>query len=77
MEWSQKNTNEDVGSIHFVMEATGAYHEALAYALHKARAKVSIVNPARISSYAKSLGATNVHGGKTAASSVALVWCNV
>jgi len=38
------------------MEATGVYHEALAYAMHKAGASVSVVNPAKISHYAKSLG---------------------
>ena len=56
LEWSKKNTGEPTESIHFVMEATGIYHEALAYALYQAGAKVSVVNPAQISHYAKSLG---------------------
>lgn len=56
LEWSKKNTGESFDSIHFVMEATGIYHEALAYALYQAGAKVSVVNPAQISHYAKSLG---------------------
>jgi transposase len=38
------------------MEATGIYHEAVAYALHQADAVVSVVNPAQMRDYAKSLG---------------------
>jgi len=54
--WATKLCQEPVESIHFVMEATGIYHEALAYALHETGAKVSVVNPAQIRDYAKSLG---------------------
>ncbi len=54
--WAEKNTGQPITNIHFVMEATGIYHEALAYALHEAGAKVSVVNPAYIHSYAKSQG---------------------
>lgn len=54
--WAQKHTGEALASIHFVMEATGVYHEALAYRLHEAGARVSVVNPAQIRDYAKSLG---------------------
>lgn len=57
MDWARKQTGEPLESIRFVMEATGIYHEALAYALHQAGAKVSVVNPAQIRDYAKSLGA--------------------
>jgi len=56
IDWTIKNTEQPIDAVHFIMEATGIYHEALAYALHKAGAKVSIVNPAHMSSYAKSLG---------------------
>jgi transposase len=38
------------------MEATGIYHEALAHALYEAGAGVSVVNPAKIRAYGKSLG---------------------
>lgn len=55
--WAQQHTGEALASIHFVMEATGIYHEALAYRLHEAGARVSVVNPAQIRDYAKSLGA--------------------
>lgn len=54
--WAMKQTQRPIESIHFVMEATGVYHEALAYALFEAGAKVSVVNPAQVRDYAKSLG---------------------
>lgn len=54
--WAIKQTQVPLESIHFVMEATGVYHESLAYALFQAGAKVSVVNPAYIRDYAKSLG---------------------
>lgn len=56
MDWAMKQTNTPIEAIHFVMEATGIYHEALAYALYQAGAQVSVINPAQIRSYAKSLG---------------------
>lgn len=56
IQWAEKNVQQPVSIIHFVMEATGIYHEALAYALHDAGAPVSVVNPAYIHDYAKSLG---------------------
>lgn len=55
--WAVKQTGEDVTGLHFVMEATGVYHETLACALHDAGAHVSVVNPARVRDFAKSLGA--------------------
>ena len=45
--------------VHACMEATGAYGEALALALHDAGHIVSVVNPARIAAYAKSQLARN------------------
>lgn len=56
LDWAVKQTGEAVSELHFVMEATGVYHETLAYALHDAGTRVSVVNPARIRDYAKSLG---------------------
>jgi transposase len=56
LDWAQKQTNETVEAIHFLMEATGIYHETLAYQLYQAGAKVYVINPARVHSYAKSLG---------------------
>ncbi len=43
----------------FVMEATGAYHFALACALHQEQLPVAVVNPARSCYYAKSRGNRN------------------
>lgn len=56
MLWVQKNTGVPLADCHFIMEATGVYHEALAYALHESGAKVYVVNPARVRDFAKSLG---------------------
>jgi transposase len=54
--WALKQTGEAVTELHGVMEATGIYHEGLAYALHEAGTRVSVVNPAQLRDYAKSLG---------------------
>jgi len=54
--WIEKQTRQPIDASHIVMEATGIYHEALAYALFKAGTQVSVINPAQIKSYAKSLG---------------------
>ena len=54
--WLTKQTGEAAPALHCVMEATGIYHEGLAYALHEAGVQVSVVNPALMRDYAKSLG---------------------
>ena len=56
LQWASQQTGAAAEDLLFVMEATGVYHEALAYRLHEAGAKVSVVNPARIRDYARSLG---------------------
>ena len=43
----------------FVMEATGVYHENLAYGLYEAGARLVVENPAKIKSHAGSLGSRN------------------
>lgn len=55
IQWAVQNLGMAIADITFVMEATGIYHEALAYALHDAGAQVVIMNPAQIRDYAKSL----------------------
>jgi transposase len=55
MDWATQHLKVSIDQIAFVMEATGIYHEALAYALHGAGAEVVIVNPAQVRDYAKSL----------------------
>lgn len=57
LDWSLAQTKQLAGQLHFVMEATGVYHEALAYRLHEKGAAVSVVNPAKLRDYASSLGA--------------------
>ncbi len=56
IKWIVKSTGQAIEHSHCLMEATGIYHEALAYALHTAGAEVSLVNPAKVRDYARSLG---------------------
>jgi transposase len=42
-----------------IMEATGIYHESLAYTLFNQGFKVAVINPAQIKAYSKSLGNTH------------------
>ncbi len=56
VEWSLKNTSLPIEQLHFVMEATGIYHQRLATYLFDAGAKVSVVNPAQVKFYGQSLG---------------------
>ena len=59
LEWIHKNIGTELSAIHVVMEATGVYHELLAYFLHDQGIAVSIVNPAYVHHYAKSLGSVH------------------
>lgn len=52
--WLKKNT-EEVIPVRFVMEATGVYHEALAYFLSENGYEISIVLPNKISNYTRTL----------------------
>lgn len=56
VEWSTENTGLAVSQLHFVMEATGIYHEQLAIYLYGRGANVSVVNPAQARYYGQSLG---------------------
>jgi len=56
IEWLERNTQQSLEKVHFIMEATSIYHELLAYTLHETGAKISVVNPAHVRDYAKSLG---------------------
>lgn len=55
-QWLTKQTGESPQAIEVMMEATGVYHEALAYALHEAGFVVYVANPHRASEFGKSLG---------------------
>jgi transposase len=59
IEWACGQANCRPGELHVVMEATGAYHEAGAYALTQAGVKVSIVNPAQVRDFAKGIAVRN------------------
>jgi transposase len=52
--WVSKHSNADV-PVRFVMEATGVYHEKLAYYLTSQGKQVSVVLPNKISNYVKTL----------------------
>ena len=54
MTWSAKKLKS--ASAYYVMEATGVYHESLAYTLHQAEKSVHIVLPLKAKRYMQSLG---------------------
>jgi transposase len=64
--WVQKQTGESLSDCLFVMEATGIYHERLAYALHEAGAQVAVLNPAQVRDYAKGIAVRTKNDNKDA-----------
>jgi transposase len=54
LDWLKKH-GISAGDAHLAMEATSQYYEGLAYALHDAGYKVSVVNPLRIKAFGESL----------------------
>jgi transposase len=54
--WACKQTGLPLPELHFVIEATGVYHLAVAQALYEAGARVSVVNPALVKRFAESEG---------------------
>lgn len=69
LQWVEKLTQQGV-VIRYVMEATGVYHESLAYFLKNQGMEVSIVLPNKISNYARSLTIKTVTD-KTASEAIA------
>lgn len=69
LEWVKKLADPDI-SVHYVMEATGVYHESLAYFLKDRDLIVSIVLPNKISNYARTLSIKTVTD-KTASEAIA------
>jgi transposase len=67
--WVKKHTTDTI-SVRYVMEATGVYHEGLAYFLKEAGYDVSIVLPNKISSYIKTLEIKTITD-KTASQAIA------
>ncbi|RZJ81928.1 MAG: IS110 family transposase [Chryseobacterium sp.] len=53
-EWVNKLTDQHLG-VHYVMEATGVYHQAFAYFLSDQHCKVSVIVPNKISNYMRTL----------------------
>lgn len=54
--WAARVSGTEVAETHVVVEATAAYHELAAHRLAAAGMRVSIVNPARVRSFARALG---------------------
>ena len=69
VKWVKKLTDIDI-PVNYVMEATGVYHESLAYYLKGQHQLVSIILPNKISHYAKSLTVKTVTD-KTASEAIA------
>jgi transposase len=69
LQWVAKHSSKAV-LIHYVMEATGVYHEGLAYFLKDKEQPVSIVLPTKISAYIRTLD-TKTITDKTAAQAIA------
>lgn len=67
--WVKKQSAEEV-SVRFIMEATGVYHESLAYFLTDKEYNVSIILPNKISSYSRTLDIKTVTD-KTASEAIA------
>lgn len=68
--WTSKLASDGV-SLLYVMEATGVYHEALAYYLEGHQCQVSIVLPNKISNYFKTLEVKSITD-KTASEAIVL-----
>lgn len=69
LEWVYK-LSEEATPVRYVMEATGVYHEPMAYFLSDQGFEVSIVLPNKISNYARSLTVKTVTD-KTASEAIA------
>lgn len=67
--WVKKLTDERIG-VRYVMEATGVYHEALAYFLDEKGYEVSIVLPNKMSNYFRTLDVKTITD-KTACETIA------
>lgn len=59
LKWVKKHTDESV-AVRYVMEATGIYHESLAYFLDEQGQQLSIVLPNKISNYMRTLDVKTV-----------------
>src|ERR1700752_4209220 len=69
VDWVNKLSDTEL-PVRYVMEATGVYHEPLAYHLNKQGLEISIVLPNKISNYARTLEVKTVTD-KTASEAIA------
>ena len=53
--WIKRLLKDEASKVHYVMEATGVYHQKFAYYLDDNEAKVSVVLPNKISNYIRTL----------------------
>lgn len=67
--WVKKLTTEST-PVRYVMEATGVYHESLAYHLEESQSAVSIILPNKISNYFRTLDVRTITD-KTASEAIA------
>src|SRR6187402_203062 len=70
VQWVKKLTDGSI-PVCFVMEATGVYHESLAYYLDDQQLEVSIILPNKISNYSRSLDVKTVTD-KTASQAICM-----
>lgn len=68
--WLKKMMDETI-PVRFVMEATGIYHESLAYFLNEKQFEVSIILPNKISNYFRTLDVKTITD-KTASETIAM-----
>src|SRR5215207_6772090 len=54
--WASRVSGAAAADTHVILEATAAYHEPAAHQLAALGMRVSVVNPARVRSFAKGLG---------------------
>jgi transposase len=59
LSWVKERASTNPENLIVVMEATGVYHEAAAFALHEAGCRVFVANPKRVRDYASGLGLLN------------------
>lgn len=71
IQWTDKLSDTTLQS-RFVMEATGVYHERLAYCLDSNKRDVSILLPNKVSNYMRTLD-TNTITDKTSSQAIALI----
>ena len=68
IQWLDATAAQGRASVHVCMEATGRFHEALAFYLHDEGVRVSVVNPMRLKRFIEVEGTRNKTDGGDAKS---------